>query len=171
MTKAQGNKKDNKIKSDKTLSKKDKKISKIPNLLVKIPNFEAIKKEYDLTEESLTPIIVLHKMSEVLELYIKIIQQILQPEEFHSMYECGAFDDEDKRKLLILYRKIMFIHRDILKSEILNEENNLLSLIPTIHKEIIILKPVIADIVTKMQKVWELNSKDILKDNSMHYFG
>lgn len=157
--------KDNSTKSDKKT-----KDSEVSELLLKIPDFELMKKEYDLVEDNITPILVLHKMSETLELYLKIIQQILQPEEFHSMYECNAFDDENKRILLVLYRKMMFIHRGLLRLEIVHDENMILSNIPIIHKELVALKPSIETVVIEMQKSWEPNSK-INIDKSMHYFG
>ena len=66
-------------------SKNPKDNDKMSKLSSKIKNFDIIKKDYELSEEDMTLNGILRKMSETLELYLKIIQQILQPEEFHRI--------------------------------------------------------------------------------------
>ena len=133
----------------------------------KIKNFDALKRDYELIEENLTVLGILRKLSEHLELYLKIIQQILQPEEFHSLYECAIFDDKEKSMLLELYKRIIITHREILKAEIKNNEKDALATIQYVDEEIKAVKPEMLDIVKKMQDSWK---KDVKKD-SQRYFG
>jgi len=149
--------------------KKDIKLdtSKDNNLNNKIKNFDVLKKEYELLEEHLTLNGVLRKMSETLELYLKMIQQILQPEEFHALHECSVFDDKDKIKLFDLYKSVIIVYREVLKTEIINEEKNTLSTIQLVHEEIRSVKPQMLAIADKMQGSWK---RDIKKDNQ-RYFG
>ncbi len=139
--------------------------------LTKIKSFELIKKEYVLSDQELVPVIVLQKLAEHTELYIKIIQQILQPEEFHSMYECLVFTELEKQALLDLYKQIMILHRELLKSEIINEEDTMLKTIETVYQEISKLKPTILKIVVKMQNSWDVSLKSSPKNKSTQYFG
>ena len=152
--------------------KKDSKTSanEMSKVLSTIKNIEFIKKEYDLQEDNLTPISILHKMSETAEFYLKIIQQILQPEEFHSVYECNAFDDNDKQELFELYKKIIIIHRELLKTIIMSDDKTSVSVIQSADGEIRAVKPKMVEIVNKMQQSWKVDSqKDTHK--STQYFG
>jgi hypothetical protein len=133
----------------------------------KIKNLDMLKKEYELPEENLTLNAILRKMSENLELYLKIIQQILQPEEFHSLHECGIFDDKEKGKLLELYKRIIIVHREVLKAEIQNEDKNSLSTIQYTHEEIRSVKPEIILIVGRLQESWKVDAKK----GNVGYFG
>jgi hypothetical protein len=171
MKKSKDNFSEKNIIKTKDIDAVQKSIKEIKSPLLKLTNFKLIKKEYALTEQDLTPIIVLQKLSEHAELYIKIIQQILQPEEFHSMYECSVFSEAEKQALLELYKKIMYLHRELLKSEIINEEENMLLTIKKVHEELFALKPSMLKIVIKMQDSWDANSKNASKTKSAQYFG
>ena len=129
-----------------------------------------IAKYYDLPEENLTSSIILHKMSEILEFYLKTIQQILQPEEFHSLHECAVFDEAEKSRLFDLYRRIIIAHREILRAVILNDMKDSLSTVKFVHSEIIGVKPMMLDIVKKMQHSWKNYGKDS-KRGPTQYFG
>jgi len=156
-------------KIDKTPAKMVK--PKTDNSLSKIKDFEIIKKDYDISEEDLNISAVLHKMSEVLEFYLKLIQQILQPEEFHALYETNAFDDSYKINLFDLYKRIIIAHRELLKAVIMNDDKNSVSTISFVHEEIKSIKPQMLDIINKIQQSWKAESgKDRLK-GPKQYFG
>lgn len=129
--------------------------AKIAELKSKLKNYEALKKEYDLTEEHLNTRAVMRKMGETLESYIKILIQILQPEEFHSLHECTIFDDDDKEKIFDTYKSLMITHRELLLAEILNEEKNNISTINYANTELVKIKPEMMKFVTKMQSSWK----------------
>jgi hypothetical protein len=158
-----------KEKTKKTSSVKDKKDTSAL-LASKIKNFEVLKKEYELFDELLTINIILHKLSETLEFYLKTIEQILQPEEFHSLYESGAFDDSQKSDLLELYKRIIIVHREILKAGLLDDEKNSISTIQLVHSEITKFKPLMLEIVNRMQDSWKSDPKAV-KRESARYFG
>jgi hypothetical protein len=139
--------------------------------LSKMKDFEVIKKDYGLTAEDNNPTAVLHKMSEILEFYLKIIQQILQPEEFHALYEGNAFDDDYKMKLFDLYKRIIIAHRELLKAVIMNDDKNSASAIQFVHEEIKGVKPQMVDIVNKMQQSWKMESGKDVHRGPKQYFG
>lgn len=156
-------------KVDRTSAVKSLDKSKTP--ILKLNNLKEILTYYELSEENLSPGMILHKMSEILELYLKILQQILQPEEFHSLRECAIFDDDEKIKLFELYSRIIIAHREILKALILNEEKNYLTTVDFIHKEILGVKPMMLDVVKKMQHSWKAEKKTDVYKGSARYFG
>jgi len=160
--------KNNKKKTEKSAAKSDYTKSKGLNALKsKIKNFDALVKEYELPDENLTVNAILRKMSETLELYLKIIQQILQPEEFHSLHECSIFEDKEKGELFDLYKRIIIVHREVLKAEIMNDEKNSLSTIQYVDEEIRVVKPDMVAIVKKLQESWKI----VEKKGDVRYFG
>lgn len=143
--------------------------SKVESIPIK--NIAELKRIYDMPDENITPMMILHKMSEVLEFYLKNIQQILQPEEFHALYECNAFSDADKLKLFDLYKRIIITHREILKAEITNDEKDSLSTIQFVHEEIKAVKPEMLEIVKKMQQSWKTDNREDARKGTKQYFG
>ena len=137
----------------------------------KLKNYAALKSFYDLPEECSTLNAVLHKMSEYLDLYLKIIQQVLQPEEFYSLHEGNAFTDVEKAKLMELYTRIMIVYREVLKAEIINEQASYISTIQLVHEEVLALKPSLLDIVSKLQESWKNTPKPDNNRESARYFG
>jgi len=157
-----------KAKSGKTVTKKDEKRNPLAS---KIKNFDELVKEYELFDENLTFNMVLHKMAETLEFYLKIIQQLLQPEEFHSLYEANAFDDTQKSRLMDLYKKMIIVHRGILKAELLNDEKNSIAIIQLSNSEIQKFKPSMIEVIDRMRDSWKTEVKPDVNRKSANYFG
>lgn len=146
---------------DKT--KKDQSIKLKENL----KNVREILREYHVPEDASHIKIVLEKMQERLEYYIKILIQILQPEEFHSLHECTVFDDSEKTKIFDMYKNMMILHREIIKSVILNEDKDMVATINYAHSELKKLKPEMINIINKMQYSW----KHTGTNGRVRYFG
>ena len=133
----------------------------------KFADFEELQSDYELTEEHLTTKIIMRKIGETLEGYVKILVQILQPEEFPSLYECAVFDDSEKNRIFVLFKDMMITHRELLKAEVLNEEKNSIATINYVHQEIKSHKQEILGIITKMQDSWKKDDKQ----GKLRYFG
>lgn len=146
---------------DKT--KKDKSIKLKENL----KNVQEILREYHVPEDASHVKIVLEKMQERLEYYIKILIQILQPEEFHSLHECTVFDDSEKTKIFDMYKNMMILHREIIKSEIRNEDKDMVATINYAHSELKKIKPEMINIIHKMQDSWRRTGTN----GRVRYFG
>ncbi|MFA5796546.1 MAG: hypothetical protein WC916_00730 [Candidatus Woesearchaeota archaeon] len=136
-------------------------------LASKLSSFNIFEKEYDISPEDTTLKQVLHRMADRLEFYEKIIIQIMQPEEFSALYECSAFSDTEKSKLFELYKQIMIISREILRSIVENEEKDMIATIDFTHIEISSLKPDMLQIIKKMKVSWSA----IAKKGNIGYFG
>jgi hypothetical protein len=153
--------------SSENIKGKDKHDTQVHSLSVSISNIEELVNVYDIHDEYLNERAVLRKIIEHLEDYIKIIVQVLQPEEFHSMHECNAFDDADKKHLFEIYKKTMILHREILKKLIHNDTQAIIATIQHAHEELSGLKPEILRIIDKMQATW----KKSYSNGRAGYFG
>jgi hypothetical protein len=158
------------IKGDKP-TKNESKPVKNEKALLALKNIDVIKRDYDIQEETLTPNLILHKMSEILEIYLKTIQQILQPEEFHALYESNAFDEKDKAELFELYKRVIVAHRELLKAVIAADEKNSLSTIQFVHSEIQGVKGQMLEIVNRLQQSWKADAKKDRHKGTGQYFG
>lgn len=132
-----------------------------------LKNVQDILREYYVPEDAPHVKIVLEKMQERLEYYIKIIIQILQPEEFHSLHECTIFDDSEKAKIFDMYKNMMVLHREIIKSEIHNEDKDMVATINYAHSELKKFKPEMINIIHKMQDSWKRTGTN----GRVRYFG
>ena len=128
---------------------------KIIELKGELSNITELIREYHVPEESLYLKTILEKMQEKVEYYIKILIQIIQPEEFHSLQECTVFDDAEKTKIFEMYKNLMIVHREIIKSEIKNDEKDTIATINYTHFELKKFKPEMINIVHKMQESWK----------------
>ena len=98
-------------------------------IVSKLKNINELAVQYNISPENITVKTVLEKIQETLEYYIKILTQILQPEEFFSLQECAAFTELDKESVFDMYKDLMILHREILKSEIGNDEKEMIATI------------------------------------------
>lgn len=161
------NKKDKADKTDNPIQNKPTTQEKILQLNAELKNVQELIREYHVPEDNLYIKTILEKMQERLEYYIKILIQILQPEEFHSLQECTAFDDSEKTKLFDMYKNMMILHREIIKSVIKNEEKDTVATINYAHSELKKFKPEMVAIVHKMQASWKVKGTN----GRVRYFG
>jgi hypothetical protein len=160
-------KKGNAGKAEKPAESKPTTQEKIVQLKTELKNVQELIREYNVPEENLYIKTILEKMQERLEYYIKIIIQLLQPEEFYSLQECTVFDDSDKTKLFDMYKNMMILHREIIKSEIKNDEKDNIATINYAHSELKKLKSEMITIVDKMQDSWKRPGTN----GKLRYFG
>ncbi|HYD02998.1 MAG TPA: hypothetical protein VEC16_01750 [Alphaproteobacteria bacterium] len=149
--------------------KEDKKDSKSNSKNDPLKELSHVKEYYYLTpDDNISIVGMIHKVMETLEVYLKTIQQILQPEEFHALYECNAFDDKEKSDLFTIYKKAIIMHRELLKALIENDEKKSIAAVKKIHEESLQIKGKMVHTVEKLQKSWKLEPE---KRRSVHYFG
>jgi len=147
--------------------KEDKSTESLDSLKLKIKDIQEIIKEYDVPLDNISSKAVLEKVMEALEYYIKILLQLMQPEDFASLHECAIFSEAEKAKMFTTYTDMMILDREILKSLIKNEETDIITTISYAHSELKILKLEMLKIVQKMQDSW----KEKGTSSRMKYFG
>jgi len=148
-------------------TKDDKMTESLDSLKLKIKYLQEIIKEYDVPLDNISSKAILEKIMEALEYYVKILLQLLQPEDFASLHECAIFNEPDKAKMFATYTDMMILDREILKSLIKNEEPDIIITISYAHSELKILKVEMIQIVQKMQDSW----KEKGTSSRMKYFG
>lgn len=147
--------------------KRTKKNKTDKKTLENIAFFKEIVKEYNISEDTSNLKMVLEKLQERVEYYIKILLQILHPEEFHSLHECVIFNDEEKNKIFSIYKELMILHREIVKSIVKNDEKEMVLVLKKTHSEIKNIKPDILWVLEKMRDSWRKN----ISNGRVKYFG
>jgi len=134
----------------------------------KLPDFNEIDDEfeisfidYKLEDDKFLLRSIRRKMNEKIIFYCRIIEGVLYPHQANiiSMMEGNMFDEEEKKRVQELYKKLMFYERDSLKLDVIADEkknvefiNNIFGLWREHNKEM-------KWVVEKMQKGWMQEEK------------
>jgi hypothetical protein len=92
----------------------------------KLPSFEELDNEFEVSiieKDNFLLREIRRAIIEKIEIYIEFLEKLLNPEtDLSSMYESSVFNEEDRKELFEVYKKIMFFHR--LSVEVSIEEND-----------------------------------------------
>ncbi len=146
--------------------------------------YETLKKKYNLPElkeldkefcigklEETTFLLrgIINKMNERLEQALKILGDIIQPENnLANMYEAEGFSDEEKKNIFDLFKKISYYHKELLINDFTHEEDLAAELINKTFKEWKELKQEFLKILDKVKQYWKKETKSRLE---LGYFG
>ena len=109
------------------------------------------------------------KMNEKIESYANLLEQILNPESgLSSLHESSMFNDEEKKEVLKIYRKLLFNHRKYSYLDITYEEEKTVNYIKELYEEWQTLKISLKKILVKIQNSWNKDKKTKLE---LSYFG
>ena len=109
------------------------------------------------------------KIHEKIDYYVKIIESILQPDSIlTSMYETHYVNDQQKKQLYVLFKKLMQIIRKSNLASINNTDELNAVFIKDSYGKWSSLKPDIEKHIRKLSEVWKKET-DIKNDYS--YFG
>lgn len=135
----------------------------------KLPEIFEIDREFDvlpMEDVSLPVKHILKKIIEKIETAIKVLEDILQPEFLHSMYEANAFDEDEKEKIFELYKKLMILHRKSSQLFFDYNETESAKLINEILGEWKTIKTEIRKILKKLEDSWK---HDFNKETKVGY--
>lgn len=146
--------------------------------------YETLKKKYNLPElkeldkefcigklEETTFLLrgIINKMNERLEQALKILGDIIQPENnLANMYEAEGFSDDEKKNIFDLFKKISYYHKELLINDFTHEEDLAAELINKTFKEWKELKQEFLKILDKVKQYWKKETKSRLE---LGYFG
>ena len=136
-----------------------------------LPSFEDINIEFEIAsvEEPFVLQNIRRQMIEKAEFYIKIINELLQPDsEITSMYECKFFQDDEKGGVYDVLKKLMFFSRFSAEVGLKADEKEEVKFISEFFKDWIKLKPSLLSIISKIKSSWDSDTE--LKDD-LAYFG
>jgi GTPase SAR1 family protein len=145
------------------------KLSKKYNL----PPFEKIDDEFEISTID-NQIFLLReirrRLIEKLEIIIKLFDELIQPDasSYSQLYECRAFNDEEKKELYHLYKNLLALDRESLIVGLQTDNKKEADFINKVLNKWLEDKERIIRIVSKLKKSWETESKS---DEELGYFG
>jgi len=112
---------------------------------------------------------VRRKMSEKIETFTKLLEDVLQPETtVADLHECNFFGEEEKEKIFKLYSKLMRINRKSLCLGLNPDDKKEAEFINNVFGEWENIKKDITHVLRKMKEAWEKEAET--KENPQ-YFG
>ncbi|MBI2548312.1 hypothetical protein HYW21_03095 [Candidatus Woesearchaeota archaeon] len=138
----------------------------------KLPLYKELDEEFEIndieTERSLLGEIR-KKIIDRIDPYLDILDKILQPDQvFTELYEAKNFDEEEKKEMYVLYRRLMWYLRYATEVSVTNTEKENALFINLFWKEWPALKKKIAPIMKKVKEGWQLESE---AQERLAYFG
>ena len=141
-------------------------------LKYKLPKFDGLDEEFEISSIKHKEFLlrgIRRKMNEKVIFFCRIIESLLYPTTNHiiNMNEIKEFNEEDKKDIEDLYKKLMIFERDSLITDVEPDEKKDVDYINKLFDEWGSLKRDILKITKKMRESW-LKEERIRKDN---YFG
>ena len=136
-----------------------------------LPEFENINKDFQISsieEKDFLLKEISKKMTEKIELFSNILEEILNPERISSSHESSMFTDLEKKEILRVYRKLHLFQRENSCLEITYEEEENAKFIEKIFNEWQEIKPMLKKTLTKLKESWNHDKKSKLE---LSYFG
>ncbi|MBN1645841.1 hypothetical protein JW868_02260 [Candidatus Woesearchaeota archaeon] len=122
-----------------------------------LPSQDNLMREFDINhfDEMELPLPeVMKKLSERIEHYAKILEEIIQPDAGYSSYhETGSFDD--RNDINELFRKLMYHYRNLLLAELSNENSDKAKAIMFFWNDWMKIKPRFVKVVKMLRGSWE----------------
>jgi len=82
----------------------------------RLPSFDEIDNEFEIStieKEHFLLREIRRKITEKIEVYAKILEEILHPDPptVSNMYESGVFDEKSRDEIFVLFKKLMYLNR------------------------------------------------------------
>lgn len=132
-----------------------------------LPGFEELDNEFEISaleKEDFLLRETRRKIEEKLELFIKLLTVVIQPEaNIAELRECRGFSNAEKEQAVELYKKVMKMHNSALLAGINCNDKDDASFISETFKEWPQIKKQMLWLVGKMKSAWE-NDIDIKEE-------
>jgi hypothetical protein len=156
--------------AEKTESKPDIKVM-YEKLKTKyhLPSFQDLEENFDISLVEDNNILrgVRKKMSEKLENYAKMLEEYIQPESsFSGMYEVKDFTENNRKNIMILFKKMMVFYKEAVKLNLNFGEERDAEFIKSLFASWPQFKKEIAVIIDITKESW--NSKDEVEEYSSY---
>ena len=137
-----------------------------------LPEYKEINREFEIStieKDDFLLVEVRKKMDEKIELFIKIIDRVLQPDTYLAdMREQRMFNDTEKKDIFEVYKDIQVMHKQALLLLIAEDEKKNAEYINTVWKSWKKIKEAMIKTVEKMRDSWK---EDISFDQETNYLG
>ena len=139
----------------------------------KLPEFKEINNEFELSDLEETDFLVrsiIRRIAEKLDFYTTMLEEILQPDtsNLYAMHETRFFDEDEKKQMYDLYRKLMNFNRQSIELLLENNEKDKIGFISNFFGEWAALKNELLVFIKKMKASWKA---DIDTEEDIGYLG
>ncbi len=133
-----------------------------------LPSFDDINNEFEISIIDNDEFLlrgIRRKIAEKIEAYTKFLEeQILQPStDVSNMYEFKVFDDEERKEIFKIYKRLMFFSRFSIEAGLYEDDKKTAEFIKSVFDEWNELKKKLLKFVVKVKESW-LKEKDIKED-------
>lgn len=137
-----------------------------------LPDFDRLNKEFeisDIDESDFLLRCVRDVMVERVEVYVKILESVIQPEtNAVCLFECKVFDDKEKIEVYDLFKKLMSFVRLSYEVALDCDDKKDAEFITNLFNEWLKLKPSLREKVAKLRLSWQ---KNVDLKEEFGYFG
>ena len=138
-----------------------------------LPLFEKIDNEFEIStieNEKFLLRQIRRRIIEKLEVIIKLFDELIQPEasSYAQIYEYKAFEEEEKKEVYNLYKKLLAFYREAFVIDIQTDEKKEADFFKRLFDLWLEEKEKIIKIINKIKQSWETESKS---DEELGYFG
>jgi len=137
-----------------------------------LPEWKVLSEYFDVgkLEESENVLqAIIKQIMEKLDGYIKFFEELLQPENLHSMHEAEKLTEKHKTNISKIYKTLMYYYRACCEVSVMNKFEEQAALINDLCKEWPAQRKELLIIVTFVKKSW--NTSEEIKYQSEGYFG
>ena len=140
-----------------------------------LPSFDSLNNEFEIItieKEDFLLREIRRKIDEKIELYIKFLESLLQPDtvSLSDIYEYRFFDDKERHDIFELFRKLMFFSRYSIETSITEDNKKSAEFINRLWEEWEDLKNKFSSLVKKTKEDW-LNEAKIIEEDKGGYLG
>lgn len=138
----------------------------------KLPEYDVINADFELyliEHEDFLIRSVVRKMMEKMELYAKLLEELIHPESsLSAMYECNSISAEEKKTHFRLYKRLLYYHRLALELDLQYDEQAYAKYILDFYAEWQGLRKDLIDVLASLKKSWTRDTSEKLDSG---YFG
>lgn len=129
-----------------------------------LPKFDEIDRIFEIStieNEEFLLRDILGKIIMKLEYYIKLLEELLQPDtsSMSSMHEINFFTESQKRDIYFLYKSLMKLHREAIETDLIQSEKNEAEYISKILKNWNSVKQELLGYIKTMKESWDKETK------------
>lgn len=130
----------------------------------KLPAFDELDAEFEISAiEAETALLreVRKQISEKVGNVNSLVEEVLQPDtNLVNLYESRVFDEDEKKRLFELYKRLMVVDRNLVELMIANDEKLDAAFIKSFHEEWRKIKPELLRFIRKLKESWEKETEE-----------
>ena len=139
----------------------------------KLPEFKDIDEEFEISDLEETNFLlraIIRRIAEKLDFYTTMLEEILQPDtsNLYAMHETRFFDEDEKKRMYDLYRKLMNLNRKSIEVLLEHNEKDQADFMNKFLNEWREIKNELLGFIKKMRSSWET---DVDVEENVGYLG